>query len=134
MLTDLRVFSALKTKMQWHETRQGLLAENIAHANTPNYRARDLKEPVLGTSTPVQKSGVLVASRTNPAHFAGPVIGTDSAFDVERVKTFEITPEANSVVLEEEMMKMTANQLDYQAVTTLYQKSMGLLKTALGRR
>jgi len=26
------------------------------------------------------------------------------------------------------------NQMDYQAVTTLYQRSLGLLKTAMGKR
>jgi flagellar basal-body rod protein FlgB len=31
-------------------------------------------------------------------------------------------------------MKMTANQLDYQTVATLYQKSLGMLRTAVGRR
>ena len=46
---------------------------------------------------------------------------------------FEITPEGNGVTLEDEMMKVTSNQMDYQAVTTLYSRSLRLLKTALGR-
>ena len=31
------------------------------------------------------------------------------------------------------MMKVTANQMDYQAVTTLYTKSLALIRTALGQ-
>jgi flagellar basal-body rod protein FlgB len=38
------------------------------------------------------------------------------------------------VVLEEEVMRMTANQLDYQTVSTIYQKSLGMIRTAIGRR
>jgi flagellar basal-body rod protein FlgB len=38
------------------------------------------------------------------------------------------------VVLEDEMMKVAANQMDYQAAATLYQRSIGLLKTAVGKR
>ena len=36
--------------------------------------------------------------------------------------------------LEDEMIKVAANQMDYQAATTLYTRSLGLIKTALGKR
>jgi flagellar basal-body rod protein FlgB len=32
------------------------------------------------------------------------------------------------------MIKVAANQMDYQAVTSLYQRSLGLIKTAVGKR
>ena len=32
------------------------------------------------------------------------------------------------------MIKVAANQMDFQAATTLYTKSLGLLKTAIGKR
>ncbi|MNR65174.1 flagellar basal body rod protein FlgB [compost metagenome] len=47
---------------------------------------------------------------------------------------FEVTPEGNGVTLEDEMMKVTTNMMDYQAATTLYQKSIKILKTAMGRQ
>jgi flagellar basal-body rod protein FlgB len=31
------------------------------------------------------------------------------------------------------MMKVAANQMDYQMVTTLYSRGLGLIKTALGK-
>ena len=37
------------------------------------------------------------------------------------------------MTLEDEMMKVTANQMDYQTVTALYTRSMAILRTALGR-
>ena len=32
------------------------------------------------------------------------------------------------------MLKVAKNQMDYQAATTLYSKSLGLVKTAIGKR
>ena len=43
-------------------------------------------------------------------------------------------PTGNAVSLEDEMLKVAANQMDYQAATALYARSLGLLKTALGKR
>jgi flagellar basal-body rod protein FlgB len=37
------------------------------------------------------------------------------------------------VNLEEEMMKVAANQMDYQVVSALYMRSLGLIKTAVGK-
>ena len=39
----------------------------------------------------------------------------------------------NAVNLEDEMLKVAANQMDYAAVTSLYSKSMQLLKMAIGK-
>ena len=46
---------------------------------------------------------------------------------------YETRPSGNSVNLEDEMLKVAQNQMDYQAATGLYSKSLGLLKTAIGR-
>ena len=43
-------------------------------------------------------------------------------------------PTGNAVNLEDEMMKVAANQMDFQAATSLYSRSMGLFRTALGKR
>jgi flagellar basal-body rod protein FlgB len=45
---------------------------------------------------------------------------------------FETTPTGNSVVLEDEMVKVAQTQMDYETVTTLYSKSLGLVRMALG--
>ena len=34
-IPDLPILSMLRTRMQWHQQHQGVLAENIAHADTP---------------------------------------------------------------------------------------------------
>ena len=42
-IAGLPLFAALTEKMRWHQARQGLLAENVANAETPGFRGRDLK-------------------------------------------------------------------------------------------
>ena len=34
-ISDLPLFAMLKTRMQWHQSRQKLLAENVTNADMP---------------------------------------------------------------------------------------------------
>ena len=38
-ITDLPLFSMLRTRMHWHQERQRVLAENVSNANTPELPA-----------------------------------------------------------------------------------------------
>ncbi len=130
-LMDTPVFSALTDKMRWHQTRQGLLAENVANAETPGYRGRDLKQFDTNDRLSAMSSASVSTSVTQPMHFS--VSSGVGGFDAQRMANFEITPEGNGITLEEEMMKVTTNMMDYQAATTLYQKSIRILRVALGK-
>ncbi len=45
---------------------------------------------------------------------------------------YEVRPRGNAVTHEDEMMKVAANQMDYEAVTSLYTHSLALIKLAIG--
>jgi flagellar basal-body rod protein FlgB len=131
-VTDLPLFSMLKTRMRWLEERQKLLAENVANANTPNYRARDLKQLDFRSELEASLAPSHISLRvTEPGHIAG-ASGT-RGFEQARSGGFETTPSENSVVLEDEMMKVAQTQLDHQTAISLYQRSIGMIKTALGK-
>ncbi len=132
MFSDLAIFTTLKTKMQWHQSRQQVLAENIANADTPGYMARDLRKPDFDAMVERVRTDAVAVGRTNARHFAGGQIGPDRKFRETEKPDWEITPSGNGVVLEEQMMKMTANQMEYQSAASLYAKSVSLLKIALG--
>ena len=129
-ISGIPLFSMLRTKMQWHQERQRLLAENVANADTPEFRSRDLVPPSFDARrSPL--SDVSLA-RTNSAHLAGAM--DTNQFQLDRSSGgFESRPSGNAVSLEDEMMKVAANQMDYQAVASLYTRGLGLLKTAIGR-
>jgi flagellar basal-body rod protein FlgB len=131
-ISDIPVLAMLRTKMQWHQERQRLLAENVANADTPNFRPRDLAPPVVGRAQPAAATNVALA-RTSPNHL-GALSGQGSAFASELKDSNEVRPAGNAVSLEDEMLKVAANQMDYQAATALYGRSLALIKTALGKR
>ena len=130
---NMPVFSALTDKMRWHQTRQGLLAENVANAETPGYRGRDLAQYDFADNNNAFSAASVTTTATQPNHFSVSS-SANSAFGAQRMANFEITPEGNGVTLEDEMMKVTTNLMDYQAATSLYQKSIKILRTAMGRQ
>jgi flagellar basal-body rod protein FlgB len=132
-INDLPVLSALRTKMQWHQERQRVLSENVSNSDTPNFKPRDLVEPKFDkTGAPAGSMGALAMARTASGHIA-PSNGGGETCDQNRRVGFETRPAGNAVNLEDEMLKVSANQMDYAAVTSLYSKSLHLLKTAIGK-
>ena len=127
-IMDIPILAMLRTKMQWHQQRQQVLAQNVANADTPNYRPLDLAEPKFALGAPGPAPVQL--ARTDPQHLAG---FTDAGDFPNNPNQYQVRPAGNAVNLEDEMMKVAANQMDYQAATQLYARSMGLLKTAAGR-
>ena len=43
-LDSIPLFTVLKSKMNWHQSRQTLLAQNVANADTPGYKGSDLAD------------------------------------------------------------------------------------------
>ena len=41
-ITDIPILSMLRTRLDWAQARQRVLAENVANSDTPKFRARDL--------------------------------------------------------------------------------------------
>ena len=118
--------------MHWNQERQRVLSENVANADTPNFRPRDLTQPTFERNA-VATVAPLQLARTDAAHQPGR-ISDATRFNVDSRGTFEIRPAGNAVNLEDEMMKVAATQMDYQTATSLYTRSLGMIKTALGKR
>jgi flagellar basal-body rod protein FlgB len=127
-ISDISIFSMLRTKLHWNQERQRLLAENVANADTPEFRPSDLAPPKFDAGAGVAPVTLL---RTSPAHMAS--ADSAAAFDTRGGGDFEVVPTGNAVSLEDEMLKVAANQMDFQAATALYTRGLGLLKTAIGK-
>jgi flagellar basal-body rod protein FlgB len=131
-ITDLPLLSMLRTRMQWSQARQQLIAENVANADMPGFRPRDLAALSFGADGTAAKAGVGLAA-TAAGHIV-PAGADGPGADAKRFKGFEVRPSGNGVNLEEEMMKAGDNQSDYQLAASLYQKSLDTLKIAIGKR
>ena len=131
-ISNVSIFSMLRTKMQWHQERQRLLAENVANADTPKFRPRDLS--ALKPDPARQATASVTLARTTPAHLAQSAAIAGAQFQLDRRGDFEVRPTGNAVSLEDEMLKVASNAMDFQAATALYTRGLGLIKTALGKR
>lgn len=139
-MQDLTLMSAMLTKMNWMEERQKVLTQNVANADTPDYRPQDIKpidfKSILNNSTSaVSLSGTSSTSlsTTDVQHIltggssetAGSMPKTTQRF------TYETSPAGNAVILEEQLIKMNQNYTDYQFTSNLYRKNMQMMKDAL---
>jgi flagellar basal-body rod protein FlgB len=127
-ISDIPILSMLRTRMQWHQERQRVLAENVANADTPEYCARDLAPPNFENTL---QTVSLTLARTDPGHIGA--AGGGSQFAENRDPHYEVRPRGNAVSHEDEMLKLAGNQMDYDAATSLYAHSLALIKTAIGK-
>jgi len=126
-ITDIPILSMLRSRMEWHQERQRVLAENVANADTPNYRPLDLAPPnfedALGTHP-------VTLARDNPNQIAE--VGGNDGFTAQNQPQYEVRPGGNAVNHEDEMMRVASNQMDFDAVADLYSRSLALIKLAAG--
>ncbi len=133
---DIPIFAMLRSRLGYLSERQRVIAENVANASTPGYAPHELKP--FNFQAQVQQAAQAGASAltvTQPGHMQSKSAKTGAAAGVKAVKTqdSETTLDGNSVVLEEEMMKMTQARMDYDAAVGFYQKSLDILKLAVRR-
>jgi flagellar basal-body rod protein FlgB len=141
MIHDLTTFAALKQRMRFLQSRQKVLAENVANADTPGFKPKDIAQigidPATRGSDAARRMSTSAYSRvaglqvTSPMHIGGAQAGAGT---VEKGASYETRPSGNAVNLEDEMLKVSQNQIDFQTAANLYQRGIATLKTALGRR
>ena len=138
-ITNLPMFGLIKERMNWVGQRQQVIAQNIANADTPEYRARDIKkfdfQRTLREHTPNSKVGKGAAMRaTHPMHLSGRVESIASAASRADRKPYETAPDGNSVVLEEQMVKMNEAAVQHSAMVGLYRKHLKMIKLVIRGR
>lgn len=130
-LSSLPLFQRLSERIGWLNARQKVLAQNIANADTPGYVPNDVVPMDFGDH--LKKLAAVAPDRTDPKHLVGTIPEMDAVAQKRTRKQYETAPVGNSVVLEEQMMKLSQTQMDYNTVINLYRKHVDLIKTAIGR-
>ncbi|HEX8470931.1 MAG TPA: flagellar basal body rod protein FlgB [Brevundimonas sp.] len=126
--TDLPLLGQIKGRLSWLDERQRVVAQNIANSSTPGYVARDLNQPT-DFAAAMKAGGALQMTRTSAAHIAPPQTNV-ARFSSESAPDSETTLDGNSVVLEEQMLKMSESRMAYDAAIGLYSKWMSMLRMA----
>ncbi len=125
--TNLMQFMA--RRMDYLGDRHKVLAQNVANADTPNYRPSDLRQQNFLQAMKEANSRQPLAM-TQPNHLTPVSPQTKFATDKEK-KPYETSLSKNGVVLEEQMMKMTQNQSDYTLNAELYNRYTAMSKMVL---
>ncbi|WP_349252552.1 flagellar basal body rod protein FlgB [Asticcacaulis sp. EMRT-3] len=123
--------SALQSRMGWLTDRQKVVAENVANASTPGFKPKDLKAQdfaalVQGQSPQTQ----LGLTLTHAMDIAQPDPQGLSHSQAVTSPDSETTMDGNSVVLEEQMMKMSESRIQFQAAVSFYEKSLDMIRMA----
>ena len=125
------VQSALNLRAQ----RQEILASNIANADTPNYKARDIDfasalKSAMGASGGV--GGPMAMARTQARHLdAGGLMGSGKAGLMYR-STVQPSLDGNTVDTDVERAHFTENALHYQFLLDRATSAFSTMKLAVG--
>jgi flagellar basal-body rod protein FlgB len=110
-------------------TRQRVLSENIAHADTPGYKARDVAE--FGSL--IEQGPAFSARMTRPGHI--PFGAAAEGFAVEESTALGAeTPNGNTVSLEDQMMRAAEVRQNHAMALGVYRTSLEILRSSLGRK
>lgn len=130
-LKDTALFLMTGDRMRWLTQRQRVLAQNIANADTPGYQSRDLRALDFRDALRETQSNLRLAA-SDGANFAAKT-NADTFKVRENRNPYEVTPDDNGVIMEEQVMKLSQTQSDYQLATQIFKKYTNLYNVALGK-
>lgn len=106
--------------------RLATIAQNVANADTPQYRAMDLPE----FSKVYEGQGGLQLRSTRPGH----LIGAERLSSVAPVKSGgAMAPNGNDVSLDLQMMKSIETRQSHEMALAVYRTTSAIIRTSLGR-
>jgi len=115
------LLSALTERLKHLSARTGVIAENIANADTPGFVARDLKASPARHATSTLKT-------SDPRHIQAS--SASGSIRPEAAPDGDAAINGNQVSIETQMMKLSETRMDYQLASTIYRKSVELVRLA----
>ena len=118
MFKDLNVLQLAGAKARHAAARQGVIAENVANANTPGFKAKDIES----------FQDVFARDRTGGA--GG--ISSSTTYRIEESSApGAASPNGNTVSLEDQVWRSAEAARDHDTAVTIYSKAVSLLRAAL---
>lgn len=128
-LAKIPLLSGLAARLDFLAARTSVIAQNIANADTPDYSAKDLKQPDFrALAQSAAQSETLRA--TDPKHIASSPGVATRAYTVENAPDGEASLTGNQVSLENQAMKLSETRQEYALAASLYRKGLAMLRLA----
>lgn len=130
MFEPLDITRMAQSLASYAGNRLGLVAHNIAQADTPGYKAMDL--PDFSQVYAAQGGDDALSMRaTRPQHFGGGLMQMDP---VPTPSRGEASANGNTVSLEKEMVKMADLRTAHDMALSVYRVTSDITRAALGRK
>ncbi len=116
-MQPIQLFDLASKQAEWLTIRQEVVAGNIANANTPKFRAKD----VTPFQAVIDKADIGMA-RTNPMHLSGNDFSTSGSIDVKDAaldQEIGVQESGNTVGVAEELSKSGEIKRQYDLNTSL---------------
>ena len=127
MYQKLGLFQTAGAMARHAGARQAVVARNIANTDTPGYRAQQIAP--FGDVYSAQPASQMRQSR--PTHLPASAMLRSAA--TSATPTTEMSPNGNSVAVEDEMLASVAATRDHDRALAIYRHGMTVLRTTLGR-
>jgi flagellar basal-body rod protein FlgB len=131
MFENLTLFKMAQRSLDYQAKRQSVLADNVANANTPHFKSKDLSELSFKDLLKPDSSSLQV-TQTHPNHMSLDSQSLKVSTLIEK-RPDETKPDGNEVSLEEQMAKIGDVQGKYTLAINLFMKHVSMLKTAIGK-
>jgi flagellar basal-body rod protein FlgB len=105
--------------------RMGVIARNVAHADTPGYKAQDLPDFAAVFAA---DEGAMRATR--PGHMGA---STEAPLPQPERAPGRESPNGNTVSLEGEMVKSVQARQDHDMALAVYRATSDVIRASLGR-
>jgi flagellar basal-body rod protein FlgB len=131
-LSGIGTIRAAMQAMNTSSARMQVLSENVANANTPGYRAKDVM-PFEGKVRSARAHGLVT---TDHRHIKSKGAAGGGDIVVRDMKgSWGESPDGNNVSVEQQTIMISETSGSHQFAATMYKKSVDLLKMSIsGRR
>jgi flagellar basal-body rod protein FlgB len=128
-LDKLAIFKMAKMRLDWAAQRQKVLSQNIANADTPNYKAQDLKKLDFKNLALSEEKKVKMV-RTSAGHMTSGLPDGGPYREVTERYPYESSADGNEVILEEQMANLGETKSQYNMTLDLVKKHLDMIKIA----
>ena len=126
------IFGIHEQALQLHGQRVGILATNLANADTPNYKAQDIDfRAVLAGTAAGSSARALPLSITNGAHVAGAAAGAGAGSQLKYRVPLAPSLDGNTVDVQMEQAAFADNSVRYLAALSFLSSKFKDLMTAI---
>lgn len=120
MFSDLKILQLAGSAARHAAERQSVIAENVANANTPGYKARDVES----FQDAFERNRFATDNGTAPTDFQTREIAAKGA----------TSPNGNTVSLEDQVWRSADAARSHDIAITIYSKAISLLRASIGGR